>query len=93
MLDEVIALGGFLAELLFSDDYEERKRRKERKPMPLASIQDLPDSSRTWVFGSDHTLDSAKSEQLLKEVDRFLTQWKRMAPHSRAAGTGNTEGF
>jgi hypothetical protein len=44
--------------------------------MPMTSFQDLPDSSRTWVFGSDRTLDSTKSEQLLKEVDRFLAQWK-----------------
>jgi hypothetical protein len=44
--------------------------------MPIVPIQDLPDSSRVWVFGSDRTLDSSKSDQLLKEVDRFLSQWK-----------------
>ena len=44
--------------------------------MPIVPISDLPDSSRAWVFGSDRTLDSAKSEQLLNEVDRFLAGWK-----------------
>ena len=44
--------------------------------MPMTSFENLPDSSRTWVFGSDRTLDPSKSEKLLKEVDRFLAQWK-----------------
>src|SRR4051812_25298311 len=44
--------------------------------MPTANITELPDSSRTWVFGSDHALDASKSEKLLTEVDRFLSQWK-----------------
>jgi hypothetical protein len=44
--------------------------------MPIVQFQELPDASRTWVFGSDRTLDASKSEQVLKEVDRFLSQWK-----------------
>ena len=44
--------------------------------MPIVPIAELPDSSRIWVFGSDRTLDSSKSAQLLKEVDHFLEQWK-----------------
>jgi len=43
--------------------------------MPVIQIQDLPDSARTWVFGSDRTLDAAASKTLLEEVDRFLPAW------------------
>ena len=44
--------------------------------MPLVQIEKLPDSSRTWVFGSDRTLNAAESKALLEEVDLFLSQWK-----------------
>ena len=44
--------------------------------MPLVKIEDLPDRARTWVFGSDRTLDADASDSLLNEVDRFLLQWK-----------------
>src|SRR5947207_1563002 len=44
--------------------------------MPVVEFEELPDSSRTWVFGSDRTLDAAQSKALLTEVDRFLPQWK-----------------
>jgi hypothetical protein len=44
--------------------------------MPLVKIDELPDNARTWVFGSDRTLDASASDTLLKEVDRFLPQWK-----------------
>jgi hypothetical protein len=43
--------------------------------MPLVRIENLPDDARTWVFGSDQTLDDSTSEVLLREVDRFLSQW------------------
>jgi len=43
--------------------------------MPLAQIEDLPDSSRTWVFGADHDLDEGATDLLLRDVDRFLSQW------------------
>jgi hypothetical protein len=43
--------------------------------MPLVRIDELPDSARTWVFGSDRTLDERASEILLREVDRFLSTW------------------
>jgi len=42
----------------------------------VIKIEDLPDSSRTWVFGSDHTIDETRSKILMKEVDAFLQQWK-----------------
>ena len=44
--------------------------------MPLVKIEDLPNDARIWVFGSDRTLDAGASDTLLKEVDRFLPQWK-----------------
>jgi hypothetical protein len=43
--------------------------------MPLARIEDLPDSSRTWVFGADGNLDKGATDLLLREADRFLSQW------------------
>jgi hypothetical protein len=44
--------------------------------MPIVKFEDLPDSSRVWVFGSDRPLDARKSAILLEEVDRFLAGWK-----------------
>ena len=44
--------------------------------MPIVKFEDLPDSSRVWVFGSDRPLDEEKSQILLEEVDRFLAGWK-----------------
>ena len=44
--------------------------------MSVVQIEDLPDSSRTWVFGSDRTLDAGQSKTLMAEVDPFLQQWK-----------------
>jgi hypothetical protein len=43
--------------------------------MPLVQIEDLSDSARTWVFGSDRTLDKTAGETLLREVDKFLVLW------------------
>jgi hypothetical protein len=43
--------------------------------MPLVKIEELPDASRTWVFGSDRTLDEPESKILLDETDRFLSEW------------------
>ncbi|MFL5637894.1 MAG: hypothetical protein ACJ78M_00840 [Gemmatimonadaceae bacterium] len=43
--------------------------------MPLVTIEDLPDSAKTWVFGADHTLDQSETDFLLREVDHFLAQW------------------
>jgi hypothetical protein len=44
--------------------------------MPIVKFEDLPDSSRVWVFGSDRPLEGKKAELLLEEVDRFLAGWK-----------------
>lgn len=44
--------------------------------MPVVKIEDLPDTSRVWVFGSDRPLHPDKTTLLLDEVDRFLAGWK-----------------
>ncbi len=44
--------------------------------MPLVPFDQLPGSSRTWVFASDRTLSSSQSAQLLSAVDQFLAEWK-----------------
>ena len=44
--------------------------------MPMVEIDQLPDDSRVWVFGSDKPLEPAKTKLLLEEVDRFLAGWK-----------------
>ena len=38
-------------------------------------MQKLPDDSRVWVFGADHTLSEKQSQELMPEVDRFLASW------------------
>jgi hypothetical protein len=52
-----------------------RREANEGSYMPLVQIQDLPDSSRTWVFGADHNLDESATDLLLRETDRFIAQW------------------
>ncbi len=52
-----------------------RDEASERLHMPLVQIEDLPDSARTWVFGADHDLDESAADLLLRDVDRFLSQW------------------
>ena len=57
--------------------FPRRNEETEKDPfMSVMPIEDLPDSSRTWVFGSDRTLDAAKSKVLMDAVDPFLQQWK-----------------
>ena len=43
--------------------------------MPIVPIEDLPNSSRVWVFGSDRPLGPEQRAILLEEVDRFLEKW------------------
>ena len=52
-----------------------RQDANERLHMPLVQIEDLPDSARAWVFGADHDLDESAVDLLLRDVDRFLSQW------------------
>jgi hypothetical protein len=51
------------------------QKETERLHMPLVQIEDLPDNARTWVFGADRNLDEGATDLLLREVDRFLSQW------------------
>jgi len=44
--------------------------------MPVVKIEDMPDESRVWVFGSDRPVHPDKTGLLLEEVDRFLEGWK-----------------
>ncbi|HVF38592.1 MAG TPA: hypothetical protein VM939_01745 [Gemmatimonadaceae bacterium] len=43
--------------------------------MPIARFEDLPDSSRVWVYGSSEELDPAKVDRLLNAADEFLEGW------------------
>ena len=85
MFDELLSLGLVLGEMLFSDGGEERKEKEKTMNKPIVPIQQPPDISRTRVFGADRTLDQSKSEQLLKEVDHFLSQWKAHGASLRSA--------
>jgi hypothetical protein len=60
-----------ILEMIFSGHSE----ASEESRMPVAEIQDLPDSARTWVFGADRDLDESVTDLLLREVDRFIAQW------------------
>ncbi len=43
--------------------------------MPLVRMEGLPDNSRTWVFGADRDVEESSAQLLLREVDRFLSEW------------------
>ena len=43
--------------------------------MPLVPFDSLPDDSRVWVFAADPPLQDAGAEQLLDDVERFLSTW------------------
>jgi hypothetical protein len=70
-LDILIAIG----EMFTPASDEPVDSNAERSDMPLLQLEDLPDSSRVWVFGADHGLDDGATDLLLREVDRFLAQW------------------
>lgn len=44
--------------------------------MPLIPFDALPDDSRTWIFATDHPLETEAAGRLLEEVDAYLEQWK-----------------
>jgi len=52
-----------------------RHKAGESLYMPLIQIEDMPNSARTWVFGADRNLEEGPTDLLLREVDRFLSQW------------------
>ena len=43
--------------------------------MPRVPFESLPDSSRVWVFGSEHPITDIAVERLLERVDAFLEEW------------------
>ncbi len=43
--------------------------------MPKGLFESLPDSSRVWVFGSEHPVTDVAAERLLERVDAFLESW------------------
>ena len=53
--------------------------------MPRIEFDELPDSSRVWVFGSDRPLSRDESDVLLESVDAFLDQWKAHGAPLRCA--------
>jgi hypothetical protein len=71
ILDILEALG----EMFIPGSAEKPDTNAKRPDMPLVQIEDLPDSSRVWVFGADHALDEGATDLLLRDVDRFLSQW------------------
>jgi hypothetical protein len=70
-LDILTAIGE-----MFTPASDERlDSNAKRSDMPLLQLEDLPDSSRVWVFGADRGLDDGATDLLLRDVDRFLAQW------------------
>jgi len=41
----------------------------------LTTFEELPDSSRVWVYGVDRDIEGPAESLLLKEVDNYLTTW------------------
>src|SRR5882672_2735064 len=68
-------LGSFADGIIPESSGKRGRTKYEGSDMPLAQIEDLPDSSRTWVFGADHDLDEGATDLLLRDVDGFLSQW------------------
>ncbi|MEO5902469.1 MAG: hypothetical protein ABIQ55_00480 [Gemmatimonadaceae bacterium] len=44
--------------------------------MPITEFENLPDSARVWVYGSEPALNQANTTEMLSEVDRFLAGWR-----------------
>jgi hypothetical protein len=76
LLEGLIDIVTLIGEWIIPDPgRKSRKKNSTRSDMPLVEIEDLPDSARTWVFGADRSLDQKATDLLLREVDRFLSQW------------------
>ncbi len=43
--------------------------------MPRVEIEQLPETSRVWIFGADRSLNDEQRERLLGTVDEFLGGW------------------
>ena len=44
--------------------------------MPITKFENLPDSARVWVYGSEPALNEKNAGEMLTEVDRFLQGWR-----------------
>ena len=53
--------------------------------MSLSPIDELPDSSRTWVFGADRPPGPDAAAQVLDRMRAFLEDWTAHRRHLRAA--------
>jgi hypothetical protein len=53
--------------------------------MPAVRFDQLPDSSRVWIFASDRRLQDSEARTLLATVDEFLSQWKAHGSPLRSA--------
>src|SRR6266550_2190338 len=74
-LDALLDILGIVADAFNPNARSKSRDTNERAFMPLVQIEDLPDKSRTWVFGADSDLDRGATDLLMREVDRFLSQW------------------
>ena len=52
--------------------------------MSLIAIDDLPDTSRVWIFGADRPPNAEESAHLLDGTRRFLDDWTAHRAHLRA---------
>lgn len=75
-LEGLVDIVTLIGEVLIPESGRKSRRKKNERPdMPFVQIEDLPDSARTWVFGAERALDAGATDLLLREVDRFLSQW------------------
>lgn len=44
--------------------------------MPRVAFEELPPSSRLWIFAADRPVTGGNADRLLGEADRFLHEWK-----------------
>jgi len=76
-LEGLVDIVTLIGDVLIPDPgRKSRRKRKKRADMPSVQIEDLPDSARTWVFGAERALDEGATDLLLREVDRFLSEWR-----------------
>jgi hypothetical protein len=75
IIPEWLGFIDFMRDMFTPDAGKSLRDSSQRSDMPVVQIQDLPNSSRTWVFGADRDLDEGATDLLMREVDRFLSQW------------------
>lgn len=76
MLEGLVDMVTLILDFVIPDSGRKSRRKRNKGPdMPLVQFEDLPDTARAWVFGADRNLDEGATDLLLREVDRFLSQW------------------